>query len=93
MRFARSSWGLPAVSTPAAVQTRVAVCPERETANAITGTITAADVLTGQGIAANEFAELVAALRSGAAYVNAHSWVGGATPVGLPGGEIRGQIN
>lgn len=80
---------------PAAVQTRVAACPERETGKPITGTLTAADVLgpTGQGIAANEFAELVAALRAGAAYVNVHSGVGGATPVGFPGGEIRGQIN
>lgn len=56
----------------------------------ITGTITAVDVTpnaaaVGQGIAANEFAELVRAIRAGATYVNVHTakW---------PGGEIRDQI-
>jgi hypothetical protein len=54
----------------------------------ITGTITPADVIgpTGQGIAAGEWNELVAAIRSGVAYANVHS----ATQ---PAGEIRGQIN
>jgi hypothetical protein len=59
----------------------------------ITGTITAADVSSTpaaagavtQGIAAGEFAELVAAIRAGATYANVHStrW---------PGGEIRAQL-
>jgi hypothetical protein len=40
-----------------------------------------------------EFAELLAAMRAGAAYANVHSGVGGTAPVGFPGGEIRGQIN
>jgi hypothetical protein len=53
----------------------------------ITGTITATDVIgpAGQGMAAGEFAELVAAIHTGRAYANVHS----AT---FPGGEIRAQI-
>jgi hypothetical protein len=54
----------------------------------ISGTITPADVVgpTGQGIAAGEWSELVAAIRSGVAYANVHSMT-------QPTGEIRGQIN
>jgi hypothetical protein len=53
----------------------------------ITGTITPANVVgpDNQGIAPNEFAELVRALREGVAYANVHT-----TKYG--GGEIRGQI-
>ena len=54
----------------------------------ITGTIRPVDVGAGaaaQGLAAGEFAEFVAAIRSGATYVNVHS-------VGRPGGEIRAQL-
>ena len=53
----------------------------------MTGTITPTDVSgpVGQGIAAGEWAEFVAAIRAGVTYANAHS----ATH---PGGEIRGQI-
>jgi hypothetical protein len=87
---------------PASVRDRVVDCPLRATDAAITATITADDVVgpAGQGIAATEFAELLAALRAGAAYANVHSGVAGnpnATPptltVGFPGGEIRGQID
>jgi hypothetical protein len=39
----------------------------------------------GHGIAAGEFAELVRALRAGAAYANVHTTT-------FPAGEIRGQI-
>jgi hypothetical protein len=39
-----------------------------------------------QGIAAGDFAEILAAMRAGAAYVNVHSG-------NFPGGEIRGQVN
>ena len=39
----------------------------------------------GQGIAATEYEELLAAIRTGTAYVNVHSATYG-------GGEIRGQI-
>lgn len=53
----------------------------------IEGTIVPADVLgpAGQGIAAGQFDELVAAIRAGATYANVH------TPT-YPGGEVRGQI-
>jgi hypothetical protein len=53
----------------------------------VTGTIEAANVVgpVGQGIAAGEFAELVAAMRFGATYVNVHTDA-------FPNGELRGQI-
>jgi CHRD domain len=53
----------------------------------ITGTIRPADVIgpAGQGIAAGEFDELVAAIRNGTAYVNVHS-------TKYPVGEIRAQF-
>ena len=59
-------------------------CPPSGT---ITGTITPANVIgpVGQGIAAGEFDEIVAAIRNGTAYVNVHS----AT---FPVGEIRAQF-
>ena len=54
----------------------------------VTGVITAAQVIgpAGQGISAGEFAELVRAIRAGAAYVNVHTTT-------FPVGEIRGQIS
>jgi hypothetical protein len=54
----------------------------------VTGTIVPTDVIgpVGQGIAAGEFDELVAAMRAGRAYANVHS-------TKFPGGEVRGQIN
>lgn len=53
----------------------------------ITGVIMAASVVgpAGQGIAAGELAELLAAMRNGSVYVNIHS------PT-VPAGEIRGQL-
>jgi hypothetical protein len=54
----------------------------------VTGPIRAADVGAGaaaQGLAAGELAELVAAVRAGATYVNVHT-------TGRPGGEIRAQL-
>ncbi len=65
----------------------------------VTGVITAAEVLglantAAQGIGLNEFAELVAAMRAGAAYANVHSTTTAPPPaIAFPGGEIRGQIN
>jgi hypothetical protein len=60
-------------------------CPQE---GEVKGTLTAANVIgpIGQGIAAQEFDELIRAIRNGVAYVNVHS---------LPtfgGGEIRGHI-
>jgi hypothetical protein len=62
------------------------VCPAM--GGTVTGVIDAADVIgpAGQGIAAGQFAELVAAMRAGHTYANIH------TPT-WPGGEIRAQIN
>lgn len=61
-------------------------CPA--TSGTVTGVIDAADIIgpAGQGIAAGEFDELVAAIRAGHTYLNVH------TPT-WPGGEIRAQIN
>jgi len=61
-------------------------CPQG--AATITGTIEPEDVIgpTGQGIAAGEFDELVAAIRAGMTYANVHSST-------FPGGEIRAQLN
>jgi hypothetical protein len=54
----------------------------------VTGTIDAADIIgpADQGIAAGSFAEVVRAMRAGAAYANVHS-------TSYPEGEIRGQIS
>jgi hypothetical protein len=53
----------------------------------IQGTIVPSDVIgpAGQGIAAGQFDELVAAIRAGAAYANVHTTT-------WPAGEIRGQL-
>lgn len=63
----------------------VPACPV--TAGTVSGVIQAGDVIgpNAQGIAAGEFAELVAAIRAGAAYANVHTNK-------VPSGEIRGQI-
>jgi hypothetical protein len=96
------------LAAPAAVAAQTPTCAARTTGTPITATIDASDVIGpgGQGISANEFAALLAAMRAGAAYANVHSGVAAnpgnptamppvpATPaVGFPGGEIRGQIN
>ena len=67
----------PSASTP--------TCPQSGT---VTGELTALEVVgpAGQGIAAGEFEEILAALRAGHAYANVHSSKFG-------GGEIRAQIN
>jgi len=74
--------GTTANPGPAGTQT----CPQEGT---ITGIITAANVLASpasQQLAAGDFAELVAAMRSGVAYANVHTAIS-------PGGEIRGQLS
>jgi hypothetical protein len=56
--------------------------------NGASGTLTASDVTAAaaaQGIAAGDFAGLLAAIRSGNAYANVHTSV-------FPNGEIRGQL-
>jgi CHRD domain-containing protein len=60
-------------------------CPQSGT---VTGTITAANIIgpAGQGIAATELDELIAAIRAGIAYPNVHS-------TKFPAGEIRGQFH
>lgn len=69
---------------PVGTQTCPASAPQD---NPLTGVATAADVIgpAGQGITAGEFAELLAAIRVGVAYVNVHS-------TQYPGGEIRAQF-
>ena len=73
-------------NAPAAVPTPQACPPEPAT---IRGTLTAADVVPvpGQGIDAGAagFAEIVKAVRNGAAYANVHT-------VQRPSGEIRGAL-
>jgi hypothetical protein len=53
----------------------------------VTGTITAANVhaIPAQGLPANDFTDLVRAVRAGATYANVHT-------MAFPAGEIRGQI-
>jgi CHRD domain len=76
--FLCTNLGNGPVGTPA--------CPSSP--GTVSGVITAAQIVgpAGQGIAAGEFAELVRALRAGAAYANIH------TTTFAPG-EIRGQIS
>ncbi len=72
--------GTPALPGPIGTP----ACPA---SGSITGTLTPTQVVgpAAQGIAAGEFAEVVAALRNGVAYANVHS-------AKFAGGEIRGQI-
>ena len=62
--------------------------PTNARAGEVSGTLTAADVLAqaGNGIAAGEFAEVIALIRAGRTYVNVHS-------AKFPPGEIRSQID
>lgn len=63
------------------------LAPTCPASGAVQGTLTAANVIgpAGQGVATGEFAELVAAMRGGVAYINVHSST-------FPGGEVRGQL-
>jgi hypothetical protein len=83
-----SSLTPPIVPADPIVAGQTPECQQGETAMPITAAITAADVVGpgGQGIAVGEFAEILAAMRAGIAYVNVHS-------ASFPGGEIRGQIH
>jgi hypothetical protein len=74
--------GTPA---PAAVTASTPFCPQ---SGEVSGQIFPGQVLTvtGQGIEAAQFDELVAAMRAGVTYANVHSTM-------FPPGEIRGQIS
>lgn len=65
----------------------IATTPPCVQSGTVNGVLTAADVVgpAGQGIGAGEFAEVLAAIRAGVAYVNVHSSK-------YPAGEIRGQL-
>ena len=77
--------GSATIPVPPGAATQPNNCPLR--AGTITGTITAASIrpIAAQGIAANELAEVEAAMRAGFAYANVHTTLS-------PGGEIRGQL-
>lgn len=81
-------WLCQTTGTPAPgnVSAATPFCPAPGTP--VSGTIQPAQVLeaVGQGLAAGEFEELVAAIRAGRAYANVHSTL-------FPPGEIRGQIH
>jgi len=64
----------------------ITICPQAN-AGKVTGIMRAANILpTGsQGIAAGDFAKILAATRDGNAYVNIHT-------AQSPGGEARGQL-
>jgi len=82
-------WLCQTTTTPAplSVAGLTPFCPQSGT---VTGTITAANVITAgtasQQIVAGELAEVIGAIRAHRAYVNVH-----ATPLN-PSGEIRGQV-
>jgi hypothetical protein len=80
-------WLCQTAGTPHPTPDLGAVTPICPPSGTVTGTIRPEDVLavTGQGIAAGDFDELVRAIRAGATYANVHSTV-------FRPGEIRGQI-
>lgn len=79
-------WLCTTPSAPAPAPSGTPACPSP--GGKVTGTITAGQIVgpSNQGIAPGEFAEVIRAMRAGAAYANVHSTL-------YPGGEIRGQIN
>jgi len=80
--FLCNTSGSPPATVPVPPQ-----CPQG--AGTVSGTLTAADVIAvaGQGIdpGATGFAEMIKAMRNGAAYANVHTML-------RPSGEIRGPL-
>lgn len=64
---------------------RAPVCPQSGSVSGVLDATVIGAQAAGQGVAAGEFAEFVAAVRAGVAYVNVHS-------AKFPGGELRGQL-
>jgi hypothetical protein len=60
-------------------------CPNAPGVNTVTGTLTAANLITVATQDAVDFQRVISAMRAGAAYANIHTST-------FPGGEIRGQI-
>jgi hypothetical protein len=79
-----SAWLCGSATNPGPAGTPV--CPQPS--GTVSGEIRAAQIVgpSGQGIAAMEFADFLAAMRAGALYANVHTST-------YLGGEIRGQVN
>lgn len=77
--FAHIHVGPPGVNGP--IIFNLATAPFTE----VSGTLTAADLIPNPGQGIRNFADAVAAIKSGNTYANIHTQA-------FPGGEIRGQI-
>ncbi|MBI5717970.1 MAG: CHRD domain-containing protein [Burkholderiales bacterium] len=64
---------------------RAPICPPSGSVSGVLDASVIGAQAAAQGVAAGEFAEFVAAVRAGVAYVNVHS-------TKYPGGELRGQL-
>jgi hypothetical protein len=81
-----SVWLCTTPGAPLVAPAGTPTCPG-PTGGTVSGTLTSAGVVgpAGQGIAAGELGELLAAMKAEVAYANVHSTT-------FPGGEIRGQV-
>jgi hypothetical protein len=82
-------WLCETAGTQSPIATTPTCPPSTATGVTVSGTISAADVVApasaAQQISPGELAEVIAAIRAGAAYANVHTNIS-------PAGEIRGQI-
>lgn len=81
-------WLCQTATNPSPVPSTPVCPPSTASGVTVTGTLRAADVVAApapQQLSAGELAEVIAAIRSDAAYVNVHSNLS-------PAGEIRGQV-